>query len=376
MRFTTRVIHYAEEPDYGRSGDVIHPIHLSTTFARTDPEEPTGGFEYTRTSNPTRLMFESKIAAAENGKYGLAFSSGLAAETTILASLLEKGSKVIAHEDLYGGTSRLFEKVFTKFGITYEKINLKDPRNLESIKGLYQMVWLETPSNPLLGVIDIKEISRIAHEEGALVVVDNTFATPALQNPLNFGADIVLHSTTKYINGHSDSLGGALVLNDDTLFEKLKFHQNAIGSVLSPFDSYLSARGLKTLELRMNVHSSNAMEISKFLKDHEKVEKVYYPGLEEHEGHRIARMQMKEFGGMLSFRYKGETKSFLKRLKYFYLAESLGGIESLIEVPYYMTHSSLPMEERIKLGIDDKLIRVSVGIENIEDLLEDFQNSL
>jgi cystathionine gamma-lyase (EC 4.4.1.1) len=193
---------------------------------------------------------------------------------------------------------------------------------------------------------------------------------------LNFGADIVLHSTTKYINGHSDSLGGALVLNDDTLFEKLKFHQNAIGSVLSPFDSYLSARGLKTLELRMNIHSSNAMEISKFLKDHEKVKKVYYPGLEEHEGHRIARMQMKEFGGMLSFRYKGETKSFLKRLKYFYLAESLGGIESLIEVPYYMTHSSLPMEERIKLGIDDKLIRVSVGIENIEDLLEDLQNSL
>jgi len=376
MKFTTTMIHQGEEPDYGRSGDVIHPIHLSTTFARVDPEKPTGGFEYTRTSNPTRILFESKVAAAEKGKYGLAFSSGLAAETNVIASLLERGSGIIAHDDLYGGTSRLFEKVFSKFGITYEKVNLKDPSNLSSVRGKYNMVWFETPSNPLLGIIDIKEISSIAHENGALVVVDNTFATPALQNPLELGADIVLHSTTKYINGHSDSLGGALVLNREDLFEKLVFHQNAIGAVMSPFDSYLSARGLKTLELRMEAHSRNAMEIARFLRDHEKVEKVYYPGLEDHEGYNVAKAQMRKFGGMLSFRYRGDVKVFLKRLRYFLLAESLGGIESLIEVPYYMTHASLKEEDRRKLGIDEKLIRVSVGIENIEDLLEDLQNSL
>ena len=379
MRFSTKAIHVGEEPDYEGNGEVVSPIHLSTTFARKDPEIPTKGYEYTRTGNPTREALEKKLAALENGKHALAFSSGLAAETTLLLSILKKGDSILASDDLYGGTRRIFNSVIGKFGVSFKTADMTEEGIEKFISGDTRVVWIETPSNPLLKVIDIRKVARICRENDLILVVDNTFASPYFQNPLKLGADVVLHSTTKYINGHSDSLGGAIITSSEELYEKVKFNQNAVGAVLSPFDSYLVMRGLKTLEVRMERHESNAKSIASYLSDHVNVESVLYPGLSSNRFHTIARRQMTGFGGMLSFYLKGgkeDVRNFLSRLNYFSLAESLGGVESLIEVPYHMTHASIPEQERRRLGVTDNLIRVSVGIENIEDLLEDLQRAL
>jgi len=374
VKFSTRAIHVGEEPNFKGSGDVVIPIHLSTTFARKDPEVPTAGYEYTRTGNPTRNALEKKLAAIEYAKYGIAFSSGLAAESTLLLSLLKSGDEIVASDDLYGGTRRIFDKVMKNFGIRYKTFNLADHVDRRIFKGK-KMVWIETPSNPLMKIIDIKEIAEYAHENDCILVVDNTFASPYFQNPLKMGADIVVHSTTKYINGHSDSLGGAIVLDDNEMYEKIKFNQNAIGAVLSPFDSFLTLRGIKTLALRMEKHQANAMEIARYLEGRREVEQVFYPGLESFQYHKTAKRQMRGFGGMLSFKVRRNVSAFLKNLKYFSLAESLGGVESLVELPFFMTHASIPEKERRKLGITENLVRMSVGIEDVSDLIEDIENA-
>ena len=375
VEFSTRAIHVGEEPDFKGSGDVVIPIHLSTTFARKDPKVPTAGYEYTRTGNPTRNALEKRLAAIEYANYGIAFSSGLAAESTLLLSLLKSGDEIVASDDLYGGTRRIFDRVMKNFGIRYKTFNLADHVDRRIFKGK-KMVWIETPSNPLMKIIDIKEIAEYAHENDCILVVDNTFASPYFQNPLKLGADIVVHSTTKYINGHSDSLGGAIVLDDKEMYEKIKFNQNAIGAVLSPFDSFLTLRGIKTLALRMERHQANAMEIARYLESKREVEQVFYPGLESFQYHETAKRQMRGFGGMLSFKVRRNVSAFLKNLKYFSLAESLGGVESLVELPFFMTHASIPEKERRKLGITENLVRMSVGIEDISDLIEDIENAL
>ena len=377
MRFPTRAIHVGEEPESMQHGDVVSPIHLSTTFAKRSIREVEEGYVYSRSGNPTRESLERKLAALENAKYGLAFSSGLAAESTILLALLRKGDHVIAFDDLYGGTKRLFNQVMERFGIEFTYVDAREPENVRrAIRENTKMVWLETPTNPLLKLADIRAISEIAHERGLIVVVDNTFASPYFQNPLDLGADIVLHSVTKYLGGHSDVVGGAVMVNDDELYEKLKFHQNAVGAILSPFDSWLVMRGIKTLAVRMERHEKNAMKIARYLEEHPLVERVYYPGLPSHPQHELAKRQMRGFGGMLSFELKGgleDAVRFVESLKIFALAESLGGVESLIELPALMTHASVPKEEREKVGIRDSLIRVSVGIEDVEDLIEDLE---
>lgn len=375
--FSTKAIHVGEDPTEMQYGDVVSPIHLSTTFAKKSVREVEEGYVYSRSGNPTRDRLERKLAALENAKYGLAFSSGLAAESTILLALLKKGDHVVAFDDLYGGTKRLFNQVMERFGIEFTYIDAREPENVRgAIKENTKMIWLETPTNPLLKLADIKAISEIAHERDLIVVVDNTFASPYFQNPLDLGADIVLHSVTKYIGGHSDVVGGAVMVNDDEIYEKLKFHQNAVGAILSPFDSWLVMRGIKTLAVRMERHEKNAMKIAKYLEEHPLVEKVYYPGLPSHPQHELAKRQMRGFGGMLSFELKGglkEAVKFVESLEIFALAESLGGVESLIELPALMTHASLPKEEREKVGIKDSLIRVSVGIEDVGDLIEDLE---
>jgi cystathionine gamma-lyase len=380
MKFSTKSIHVGEEPDtINGVGDVVSSIHLSTTFARKEAGKPTKGYEYTRSGNPTRIALENKIASLENAKYGLMFSAGLAAETTLFLSLLKTGDHIIASDDLYGGTERLLRTVLSGLGITYELRDLTETLPLESVPDNTRIIYFETPSNPLLRIVDIEEVSRAAKKNGIIVAVDNTFATPYFQNPLQLGADVVVHSTTKYINGHSDSLGGALITNTPDIFDKLKFNQNAMGAVMSPFDSYLTMRGIKTLAVRMKEHERNASEIVSCLKDSRKVRKLYYPGLEEHENHDIARKQMRGYGGMLSFRLDTDNegvKRFVRSLKYISLAESLGGVESLIEIPSLMTHSGIPREIRERHGITDDLIRLSVGIEDRDDLIEDISIAL
>ncbi|NJE04676.1 cystathionine gamma-synthase [Thermococcus sp. M36] len=375
MRFSTRAIHVGEEPEGMQHGDVVSPIHLSTTFAKKSVREVEEGYVYSRSGNPTRDALERKLAALENAKYGLAFSSGLAAESTILLALLKKGDHVVAFDDLYGGTKRLFNQVMERFGIEFTYVDAREPENVgTAIKENTKMVWLETPTNPLLKLADIKAIAEIAHERDIIVVVDNTFASPYFQNPLDLGADVVLHSVTKYLGGHSDVVGGAVMVNDDEIHEKLRFHQNAVGAILSPFDSWLVMRGIKTLAVRMERHEKNAMTIARYLEEHPLVEKVYYPSLHSHPQHELAKRQMRGFGGMLSFELKGgleKAVKFIESLEVFALAESLGGVESLIELPAIMTHASVPREEREKVGIKDSLIRVSVGIEDVEDLIED-----
>jgi len=380
MKFETAAVHAGEEPIFseGASGDVVVPIHLSSTFARRDVAQPTGGYEYSRSGNPTRGALEQKLAAIEGARFGLAFSSGLAAETTVALSLLKKDDHVIAFDDLYGGTRRLFTNVFQEnYGISFSYV---DARDAENVKAAFQkgtrFVWLESPTNPLIRLCDIREIAAIAHDAGALVIVDNTFASPYFQNPLALGADIVVHSTTKYINGHSDSVGGAAMLSDEDLYRKIRYNQNAAGAILSPFDSFLVARGIKTLALRMERHEKNALALASYLEGHKKVAAVHYPGLSSHPQHTLARKQMSGFSGMLSFEIKGgERKAlrFLRSLSLFSLAESLGGVESLIEHPAGMTHASIPKAEREKVGVSDSLIRVSVGVENIEDLTGDLE---
>lgn len=385
MKFSTKAIHCGEEPNLkeGGCGDIVIPIHLASTFARTEIDKPTGGYEYARTGNPTRKALERRLAELENANYGLAFASGLAAETTLALALLKNGDHVIVFEDLYGGTRRLFDRTLANFGLEFSYVDATKTENVESaIKSNTKLVWLETPTNPLLKLCDIKAISYIAKKHNLITVVDNTFASPYLQNPLNLGADIVVHSTTKYLGGHSDVVGGAILLSNDDLYAKLKFNQNAIGAVPSPFDCFLVLRGTKTLALRMDRHNYNALKLAEFLSNHPSVEKVNYPGLKTHPQHGLAKKQMTGFGGMLSFYVndKVNTKNFLGKLKLIALAESLGGVESLINQPASMTHASINKNERDRMGITDNLLRLSIGIEDVEDLRNDleqaFQESL
>lgn len=382
MKFATKAIHIGEEPNLreGGYGDVVIPIHLATTFARREVDKPTRGYEYSRTGNPTRDALEKRLAALENAKFGLAFASGLAAEATLLLSLLEKGDHVVAFDDLYGGTRRLFSDVLSNFGLEFTYVDAREPENVEkAIKKNTRMIWLETPTNPLLRMCDIKAISEIGKAHNIITVVDNTFMSPYFQNPLDLGADVALHSTTKYLGGHSDVVGGAIMLSNEELYGKIKFNQNAIGAVPSPFDCFLVLRGIKTLAIRMEKHNCNAQEIAEFLESQPKVKKVHYPGLKSHPQHDLAKKQMSGFGGILSFELNANlkgVKAFLKKFKLFALAESLGGVESLIEHPALMTHASIPREEREKIGISDSLIRVSVGIEDLEDLIADFKQAL
>jgi cystathionine gamma-lyase len=380
MKFGTRAVHAGEEPDLSKSGDVVSPIHLSSTFARRIIEKPTSGLEYSRTGNPTRLALERRLASLEGAKHGLAFSSGMAAETTLLISVLKKGDHVVAGDDLYGGTVRLFETTFRKFGVS---ITYVDTRDLKAVRSALEsgaaVAWLESPTNPLMHICDIRAIARAATRAGAITMVDNTFASPYVQNPLSLGADVVVHSTTKYIGGHSDVVGGALMLSDDELFDRVKFNQNAIGAVPSPFDCFLVLRGSKTLHLRMQRHSENAHAVAEFLSRDPRFSAVHYPGLKGHPQFALANRQMKVSGGMLSAEIKGglpEVRKFLKKLRVFALAESLGGVESLVDHPATMTHASLSSERRKKLGIGDGLVRFSVGIEDADDLIADLKGAL
>ncbi|MDA4116802.1 MAG: cystathionine gamma-synthase [Thaumarchaeota archaeon] len=378
MRFDTRAVHAGNEPDE-LTGAVTPPIYTSSTFAQAKIGR-TKGYEYSRSGNPTRERLERAIADLEGGKYGLAFASGLAAETAV-AALLGAGDHAIICNDVYGGTYRLFDKVFRNFGVTFDRIDATIPENLErAIKPNTKMVWMESPTNPLMLILDIKAVAKIAKEHALILTVDNTFASPCLQNPLKLGATIVVHSTTKYIGGHSDLVGGAIVTSSHERYEKLKFLQNAMGSVPGPFDCYLAMRGLRTIHLRMDRHSKNAAAIAEVLsKDKKHVREVNYPFLRNSPSYKVARRQMKAGGGMISFRINGGYKAasaFLESLKVFSLGESLGGVESLAEHPAKMTHASLPAKERVKIGITEDLIRLSVGIEDVHDLVEDVTGAL
>ena len=382
MHFETKAIHVGEEPNLkeGGSGDVVVPIHLASTFARAEVEHPTGGYEYSRSLNPTRLALERRLAALESADYGLALASGMAAEALILISALKPGDHVVAFNDLYGGTRRLFEKVFRDaMQLDFDYVDASDSEKVfAAATDKTKMIWLETPTNPLMRMCDISEISMWARERGILVVVDNTFASSYFQQPLALNAHVVVHSTTKYLNGHSDSVGGAIMLRDKALYEKLQFNQNAIGPILSPFDSFLVLRGLKTLALRMRASSESALKLATWLESHPKVERVYYPGLPSHPQHKLAQRQMSGFGGMISFDIAGgldAAKRFLAAVKIFALAESLGGVESLIEHPAIMTHASIPREVREREGLSDALVRISVGIEHVEDLQADLDSA-
>ncbi len=377
QRFETRAIHAGCEPDSG-TGAIMTPIFQTSTYVQESPGKHKG-YDYSRTHNPTRTALEKNIASLEEGNYGLAFSSGMSAISTIIQTL-DTGDHIICCDDVYGGTFRLFDKVLKRYKLEFDFIDLTDPQSLEGhIKDNTKIVWLESPSNPLLKLIDIGLIANIAKKNNVLVVVDNTFATPFFQKPLKLGADIVMHSTTKYLNGHSDVIGGAVVTNDKGLYDKLQFLQNAVGVVPGPFDCFLVLRGIKTLAIRMERHENNAMMIAQFLGSHSKVRKVIYPGLGSHPQHELARKQMVGFGGVITFFVKGgleAARRFLERVEIFSLAESLGGVESLIEHPAIMTHASLPKEVREKVGISDDLIRISVGIENVNDLIDDLKKAL
>jgi cystathionine gamma-lyase len=380
-RFSTRAIHAGEEPDFreGGTGDVVAPIHLSTTFARKDVDVPTAGYEYSRTSNPTRKALEEKLATLENAIYGLAFSSGLAAEMTIVLSLLTAGDHIIAFDDLYGGTKRLFNEVLADCGIEITYVDAVDTSNIESgLRKNTKLLWLETPTNPLLKLCDISAIAGIAKRNGLILVVDNTFLSPYFQNPLDLGADIVVHSSTKYIGGHCDVVGGSVMISDSGLYDKVKYKQNAIGAVPSPFDCFLTMRGIKTLALRMERHNYNALHIAGYLEKQPKVKKVIYPGLKSHPQYELASKQATGFGGIISFELAGDliaAKQFVQNLELFALAESLGGVESLIELPSVMTHAYVSPLERERIGISETLIRVSVGIEDADDLVSDLDQA-
>jgi cystathionine gamma-lyase len=382
LKFATKAIHTGEEPNLkeGGSGDIVVPIHLASTFARKEIDKPTGGYEYSRTLNPTRQALEMRLAALENAKYALAFGSGLAAEATLILSLLRGGDHVVAFDDLYSGTKRLFNQTLSNFGLEFTYVDATSTKNVEeAFKHDTKMVWLETPTNPLMKLCDVRAISKVARERNIITVVDNTFMSPYFQNPLDLGADIVVHSTTKYLGGHSDVVGGAIMLSNSEFFQKIKFNQNAIGAVPSPFDCFLVLRGTKTLAVRMERHNHNAQKIAEYLEAHPKIKKVNYSGLKSHPYHELAKRQMSGFGGMLSFEMKGslkDVKAFLQRTKIFALAESLGGVESLIEHPWSMTHSSIPEKTRETSGIKQNLIRASVGIEDAEDLMADLKQAL
>lgn len=376
MKFSTLAIHEAQEPD-PHTGAVITPIYQTTTFAQNAPGDLIGGYDYSRSGNPTRTVLEKVLAGLENGKHGFAFASGLGATTTLTMALLNPGDHVIMGDDVYGGTFRLFDKVLKRFGIQASFVDMTDIKNVEAaITPKTRMMFLETPTNPTLKLADLNALIAVAQKHKIITCVDNTFASPYLQNPIDFGADIVLHSTTKYINGHSDVVGGALILKEDTYAKDIKFHQNALGATPDPLACWLTLRGLKTLAVRMQAHVKGAQAIAEFLESHKNVEQVIYPGLKSHPQYELAQKQMRGAGGMISVRIKGDAKAFIKKLKYFTLAESLGGIESLIEIPAVMTHASLTPEGRKTLGITDNLARISVGIEDIEDLKADLEQAL
>jgi cystathionine beta-lyase/cystathionine gamma-synthase len=378
MKLATKLIHGGIAPDPS-TGAIMTPIYQTSTYVQSAPGK-NQGYEYARSQNPTRKVLEDALAIIENGKYGLAFSSGVAATDAVI-KLLKPGDEVIAANDMYGGTYRLFSKVFEKFGLKFHYVNMQDVENLRRyINSNTKLIWTETPTNPLINIVDIEAVSAIAREHNVLVVVDNTFASPYLQTPLDLGAHIVMHSSTKYLGGHSDVIQGALVMNDSTLREQLYFIQKSCGAVPGPMDCFLVLRGLKTLHLRMERHCSNGEAIARYLRSHPKIGQVYWCGFEDHPGYATAKKQMRGFGGMLSFTLKDEsmetTNKVLSGTKLFALAESLGGVESLINHPATMTHASIPREERIKNGLSDSLIRLSVGLEDQEDLIEDLKKAL
>ena len=378
MKFNTKVIHAGVHPDVS-TGAIMTPIYQTSTYVQ-DEIGVHKGFEYSRTGNPTRQALENNLAAIEGGKYGACFGSGLAAIDAVV-KMLNPGDEVISTNDLYGGSYRIFTTIFEKYGIKFHFVNMLDVHNIEEkINDKTKLIWAETPTNPMLNIIDVKKVCDLAHENNIMVGVDNTFATPYLQNPLALGADVVMHSVTKYLGGHSDVIMGALVTNDDKIAEEIYRIQNSSGAVCGPMDSFLVLRGIKTLHLRMQRHCENGEKIAHFLNDHPLIDTVYWPGLKTHTNHEVAKSQMKDFGGMISFNLVGDdlemAKKVVSKTELFTLAESLGGVESLIGHPSTMTHASIPREERMKSGVVDSLIRLSVGIEDVEDLINDLKNAL
>lgn len=377
LKFATKAIHVGQAPD-PVTGAVIPPIYATSTYAQEAPGEHRG-FDYSRTANPTRASLEACLAALENARHGLAFASGVAATSAVM-NLLSAGDHVVVGDDVYGGTFRLFDKVFQRYGVSFSWVDAADPQNVRSaLRPETRMVWVETPTNPLLKLVDLVALAAVTREAGAVLAVDNTFATPFLQNPLDLGADLVVHSTTKYIGGHSDVVGGAVLTSRDDLHERVKFHQNAVGAVPSPFDCWLTLRGLKTLALRMRQHEHNARLVAAMLVDHPAVERVYYPGLPSHAQHDLAARQMRGYGGMVSFTLRGGLEAARhvgQSVRLFTLAESLGGVESLLCHPVSMTHGSIPREIREARGVVDGLLRLSVGIEDADDLLRDLEVAL
>jgi cystathionine beta-lyase/cystathionine gamma-synthase len=378
MKFATRLIHAGMEPDLS-TGAIIPPIYQTSTFVQAAPGN-NKGYEYARSQNPTRKALETALASIENARFGLSFSSGVAASDAVIRLLLP-GDEVIAANDMYGGTFRLFSKIFEKTGIHFHYVNMQNPDNIRTfINEKTKLIWTETPTNPLMNIVDLAEVASIAKEKSLLLCVDNTFASPYLQNPLDLGADVVIHSATKYISGHSDVIHGCLMMNDPGLREQLYFIQKSCGAVPGPQDCYLVLRGIKTLELRMQRHCENGEKIARWMRKNPKVEKVYWCGFDDHPGYAVASKQMRGFGGMLSFELKNnsaeETSRVLSATRLFSLAESLGGVESLISQPASMTHASIPKEERMKNGLRDCLIRLSVGIEDAEDLIEDLDRAI
>jgi len=372
LRFDTLAIHAGQRPD-PTTGAIMTPVYLTSTYVQDGPGVHKG-YEYSRTQNPTRHALEACLAALEGGRHGLAFASGLAATDAVL-HLLSSGDHVLFSDDVYGGTFRIFDKVFRRHGLAFDAVDMTDPGNVaRALRPETRLVWIESPTNPMLKLVDLAAVAAIARAHGALTVVDNTFATPCFQRPLAHGIDVVVHSTTKYLNGHSDVVGGAIVTDDADLHARLAFLQNAVGGVPSPMDAFLVLRGLKTLPVRMERHARNALAVARFLEGHPQVERVAYPGLASHPQHTLACRQMTGFGGMLAFVIRGglpAATAFLRAVRIFACAESLGGVESLIEHPAIMTHASVPKETREKLGIADGLVRVSVGIESADDLVED-----
>ena len=380
LKFATKAIKAGQSAD-PKTGAKTTPIYQTSTFLQKEPGETIAGYEYSRSENPTRTALEKNLAAIEKGAYGICFASGCSALVAVI-HLLTSGDHVILGDDVYGGTFRIFDKIFSKVGITTSSIDLTNLDDIQNaITEKTALIWLETPTNPLLKIADIKKITDLVKKrnKNIMVAVDNTFATPYLQNPLTLGADIVCHSSTKYIGGHADVVGGALIVNDEKLAKDLYFIQKSVGAVPAPIDCYLLLRSTKTLQIRMERHCYNAKKIAAFLEQHPQVETVFYPGLTSHPQHQLAKSQMKDFGGMVSFVIKGDKKNaaqFCTKTKLFSLAESLGGVESLVEIPSMMTHMSIPSEQRMKLGIDDNLIRLSVGIEDFDDLIEDIKQGL
>lgn len=377
LQFATRAIHAGQEPEPA-TGAVTVPIYQTSTFAQSEPGVHKG-YDYSRTDNPTRTALQQALASLESAAYCLAFSSGMGAATTAML-LFKRGDHIISSRDVYGGTYRLFKRVLEDLGLTFSFVETAELGAIaRAVTRRTRLLWIESPTNPLLRITDIRGAAKIAHRSGALCLVDNTFASPFFQRPLALGADLVLHSTTKYIGGHADVVGGAICVNQGSLYERLKFLQNAAGATPSPFDCFLTLRGIKTLALRMREHEKNATRIAGFLRDHPRVRRVYYPGLPNHPGHDIASSQMDGFSGMISFEVKGglaEARRVLRRLNIFKIAESLGGVESLVELPTIMTHASIPKEERRRAGLDDGLIRLSVGVEDVEDLIADLKQAL